>query len=315
VVPTHNRSLALKRALDSIWQQTLESYEVIVVDDGSKTDVFSQNEAIVNQFDERFSIVNRSIWEPKHGPSYSRNTGFSYANGQYIGFLDDDDFWCDNQHLEIAQKAILETGCDFYLCDQIAKRNDEVVVREWLPHLNNVSKSREKLNNSECYRVNVTDVLKPEGIGFPHVNTVFMNRKRFEQIKGFWDGSPYEEDLDFFLRLLDVSDGIVYRPVVVAITSLREKKSEDGASSIDDELKMLYRILVCNHARLSVSGEVQKYAKLLQAGVFKTIAKNRYKTTDYKTAADYAFQAAALELSIKWVVISIYLKVRNVFLQ
>jgi len=286
---------------------------VIVVDDGSRGEVFSENESIVNQFDERFSIVSRSIWEPNHGPSNSRNMGFSYANGQYIGFLDDDDFFCDNRHLEIAQKAILETSCDFYLCDQIAKRNDEIVIHEWLPYLNRVSKSFEKLNNSDCYRVSAADVLQPEGVGFPHVNTAFMSRKRFEQIKGFWGGSPYEEDLDFFLRLLNVSDGIVYRPAVVAVVSLREKQSEDGASSIGEELKMLYRVLVCNHARLSVGGDVQKYAKLLQAGVLKTFTKSRYMAKDYRGAADFAFQAIALDFSIKWAAISIYLKVRGIF--
>lgn len=313
VVPTRNRPLVLKRALDSIVGQSHASYEVIVVDDGSDAENSVKNEMIIEQFGDRFSLIKRSIWEPNHGPNNARNEGFKHATGQYIGFLDDDDYWCDSGHLDIARSAVLESGCDLYLCDQIAKRNDDVIVSEWLPFLNRVAKSRPKLDNSECYLVSLSDCLQPEGIGFPHVNTTFVRRELFEQVNGFWDGSPYEGDLNFFLRLLDATEIIVYRPKIIAVNVLREKQSVDGVSSIAEEEKMLYRILVCEHVRLSVGREVGSYTKLLQSGVFKSIAKKRHRVKDYGVAADFAIQALSLNFSIKWAAISIYLRLRALF--
>jgi len=313
IVPTRNRPALLQRALESVVGQSYTDYEVIIVDDGSDAESLAENKIIAKTFGHRFSLIERSIWEPRHGPNDSRNDGFRHTKGQYIGFLDDDDYWCDRQHLEVSKNAVLESKCDLYLCDQIAKRNDDVIVSEWLPFLNRVVTSRQKLASVDCYFISMSDCLQPEGIGFPHVNTSFVRRELFERVNGFWNGSPYEGDLNFFLRLLDVTATIVYHPKVVAVNVLREKESVDGVSSIAEEAKMLYRVLVCEHVRLSVGDEVGKYAKLLQSGVFKSIAKKRHRLKDYNVAADFAMQALSLNFSIKWVAISIYLKSRGFF--
>jgi glycosyltransferase involved in cell wall biosynthesis len=87
VIPTHNRSGQLKRAIDSALAQTHRNLEIIVVDDAS-TD---NTQDVVAAFrDLRIRYVRR---DENRGASVTRNIGIQAAMGTYIAFLDDDDEW------------------------------------------------------------------------------------------------------------------------------------------------------------------------------------------------------------------------------
>lgn len=90
VICTHNRAAYLKKAIQSLVNQTLpkEQYEVIVVDNCSTDDT----KAIVEGF-EPFGNL-RYIYEPTLGLSQARNTGWQNARGEHIAFLDDDAIAC-----------------------------------------------------------------------------------------------------------------------------------------------------------------------------------------------------------------------------
>lgn len=90
IVCTHNRSGYLKKAVQSLNDQTLpkEQYEVIVVDNASTDDT----EAVVESF--RHVPNLRYIYEPILGLSQARNTGWQNAKGKYIAYLDDDAIAC-----------------------------------------------------------------------------------------------------------------------------------------------------------------------------------------------------------------------------
>lgn len=98
IVPTYNRAQYLPRALNSVLAQTYRDYEVIVVDDGS-TDETPQ---AMKPFEGRVTYVRQ-----KNGGSASaRNRGIEEAKGEYIAFLDSDDYWVADK-LE-AQVRILD---------------------------------------------------------------------------------------------------------------------------------------------------------------------------------------------------------------
>jgi glycosyltransferase involved in cell wall biosynthesis len=86
IISTYNRLKFLKLSLDSVLNQTFTDFEVIVIDDGSKGD---ENEKWCSKFNKvRYYKI------PHSGtPSKTRNVGIDKANGNYIGFLDDDDLW------------------------------------------------------------------------------------------------------------------------------------------------------------------------------------------------------------------------------
>lgn len=85
VIPTYNRAADVGRALDSVLSQTYPATEVIVVDDGS-TD---NTEEVVARFGSRVTYIR----QPNSGVSAARNRGFRVATGEWIAFLDSDDWW------------------------------------------------------------------------------------------------------------------------------------------------------------------------------------------------------------------------------
>ena len=106
IIPTYNRAAYLELTLRSVVGQSLESIEVIVVDDGSPNEDTAK---ICEQFNKvsYFKINNSG------GPATPRNYGIKKARGEYIAFVDDDDIWLPGK-LE-AQVAVLEKNPDYGL--------------------------------------------------------------------------------------------------------------------------------------------------------------------------------------------------------
>ena len=100
VISTYNRAEFLTRALRSLVAQTYANFEVIVCDDGS-TD---QTKEVVESFKNKLNI--KYIWEENYGgPARPKNNGIKAASGEWICFLDDDDWWYPNK-LEIVSKYL-----------------------------------------------------------------------------------------------------------------------------------------------------------------------------------------------------------------
>ncbi len=95
VIPSCDRPERLRKTLESVFEQTFEPYEIIVVDNGIKAlgqDFFKDNNKIK---------YSRAL--PRFGVSQARNMGICLASGDYIAFLDDDDIWDKNYLHEIAR--------------------------------------------------------------------------------------------------------------------------------------------------------------------------------------------------------------------
>lgn len=88
VIPTYNRRQLLEQSIESVARQTLDDYEIIVVDDGSDDDT--------RRFLATISDRVRVVHQQNLGPGAARNAGAALATGQYIAFLDSDDLWYRN---------------------------------------------------------------------------------------------------------------------------------------------------------------------------------------------------------------------------
>ena len=104
VIPTHNRSDLISRAIKSVQTQTYTDTEIIVVSDGSTDDTKTVVEEL-GKTDERIRFLE---YHPARGGNVARNTGIEAASGEYIAFLDDDDEWYSNK-LE-AQMHVMESS-------------------------------------------------------------------------------------------------------------------------------------------------------------------------------------------------------------
>lgn len=87
IVPAFNREKTIRRCIDSILTQTHRDLELILVDDGSK----DETGAICDRYAEKDSRV-KVFHHINHGVSYSRNYGLDHATGEYVIFVDSDDY-------------------------------------------------------------------------------------------------------------------------------------------------------------------------------------------------------------------------------
>jgi glycosyltransferase involved in cell wall biosynthesis len=86
IIPTYNRAYILSQAIESVLAQTMEDFDLIIVDDGS-TDGTTE---IVRGFsDSRIRYINQG----NAGPGMARNRGVAEATSRYVSFLDSDDLW------------------------------------------------------------------------------------------------------------------------------------------------------------------------------------------------------------------------------
>jgi glycosyltransferase involved in cell wall biosynthesis len=101
VLPTYNRSRFLPQAFASITGQSLQRWELIVVDDGSTDDTHEQVERLASQTVQPV----RYVYQENQGPAAARNAGIERSSGDYIAFFDSDDQWLPN-HLDDCVAAL-----------------------------------------------------------------------------------------------------------------------------------------------------------------------------------------------------------------
>ena len=87
IIPIYNTSKYLKECLDSVVNQDYKNVEIICVDDGSTDDSANIVESYLKK-DERFKLIKTE----HKGVAYARNLGLANAKGEYITFIDSDDF-------------------------------------------------------------------------------------------------------------------------------------------------------------------------------------------------------------------------------
>lgn len=111
IIPVYNREMYLQKCLDTLINQTLKDIEIICVNDGSTDNSLE----ILNDYasnDERIKVYSQK----NQGPSVARNFGISKATGEYITFVDSDDF-VDIKMCEHFYQKALETGADIVVSD------------------------------------------------------------------------------------------------------------------------------------------------------------------------------------------------------
>lgn len=116
IVPVYNVEQYLKRCLDSIIHQSYYDIEVIVVDDGSTDNSLS----ITRQYtDQRIKVIEKT----NGGLSSARNEGIRHASGDYITFIDSDD-WIDNSMLEKMVFQASQYNADIVCVDELSTDGD-----------------------------------------------------------------------------------------------------------------------------------------------------------------------------------------------
>jgi glycosyltransferase involved in cell wall biosynthesis len=215
VVPAYNRGYCILRTLDSVFSQTHQDLEVILVDDGS-TDGTSELVARHYAHEPRLQVVRQM----NQGVSAARNAGLRACHGSYIALLDSDDVWLPWKiEAQLACLAALPTAGMIWT-DMDAVRSDGEVVAQgflttmygayrWFTREELFESSRplsavdpdlaNRLGNPRLYFGNIFSEMVLGNL--VHTSTVLLRRDRLERVRGFDETLRVSgEDYDFHLR-------------------------------------------------------------------------------------------------------------------
>jgi glycosyltransferase involved in cell wall biosynthesis len=118
IMLTYNRESLVSRAIESVLAQTFTDFEFIIVDNGS-TD---KSGAIADEYaacDNRVKVIHRERGNIGSG----RNAGLDVAQGNYVAFIDDDD-WCEPGFLEFLHNLAVENAADVSICGSRREKSD-----------------------------------------------------------------------------------------------------------------------------------------------------------------------------------------------
>ena len=125
IVPIYNLEKYISRCFDSLINQTLEEIEIVAVDNASPDNSISLIEEYRDKYPDKVTII-RSIENLRQGGAW--NLGLDAAKGQYIGFVDNDD-WIDTTMYEKLYNEAVRTNSDIADCDNYEASDINKIIR------------------------------------------------------------------------------------------------------------------------------------------------------------------------------------------
>lgn len=122
IIPVYNAEKHLEKSINSVLNQTLDNIEVILVNDGSTDESLSICRKFEKQ-DNRVCVIDKV----NGGVSSARNEGIKVASGEFIGFIDPDDWIDQEMYLSMYEKA-KRNDVDVVLCNYINHRGDDITL-------------------------------------------------------------------------------------------------------------------------------------------------------------------------------------------
>lgn len=183
IIPLYNKAPYVKKALESVLRQSCRDFELIVVDDGSKDDSYDIAKAVLEASGHK---KYRLIRQGNAGVSTARNKGVAASHGDYLCFLDADDWWAP-AFLERVGSLIGEFpdagiyGANYYY---VKNGRQRICVRA-----------------AATGYINYCRVYAQEQIMPLCTDAVCLPRPVFDEMGGFKPGLKLGEDFDLWIRI------------------------------------------------------------------------------------------------------------------
>ncbi len=190
IIPVYNVERYLARCLDSVIQNTYQNLEIICVNDGSR----DNSAEILQQYaqkDPRIIVITKE----NGGLSSARNAGLKQMTGEFVTFVDSDDF-VHPQYFEMFMQVHMKTGADLVISDFLRVTDAELPIA-W----NNLSFDQSKITAIDC-----RTCFKNEKFRAYCWNKMFK-REYLEGIQ-FQEDCTYCEDVVFIAELWERNPGL-----------------------------------------------------------------------------------------------------------
>lgn len=194
IIPVYNAEEFIEKCLDSIKNQTYKNIEVIIINDGS-TD---NSENICREYcknNENFRLISKK----NGGVSSARNIGLSEAKGDYIGFVDPDD-WIEKDMFENLYKLIKDYNADISICGYIKESKNGIL---------NKQNKKQIIELTEIEALN--EIIREDGFKGFLWNKLFSREliKSYKDIF-FYENIHFSEDLLFCCEYILKSKKVIY---------------------------------------------------------------------------------------------------------
>ena len=184
IVPVYNTAKYLNKCINSLLNQTLKEIEIILINDGSTDNC----ESIIKKYkDKRIKYISKK----NEGIGKTRNLGIEIASGEYLAFIDSDDY-IESKFCEVMYNKAIKDKCDIVICDYFEDINNELKEIKFASFKDtNLMENPEIINYinlGPCNKIYKKELIKDNNILFK---------------KGVWF-----EDVEFTYRLLPYINSI-----------------------------------------------------------------------------------------------------------
>lgn len=273
IVPIYNASRFLPKCLESICNQSYRNLELILVDDGSKDNSLE----ICKTFSDKYTFI-KVISQVNKGVSTARNVGIQASTGDFITFVDSDD-WLEIDAIEKVMQFI-------------QKYQGDVVVYGWRRVFEADEAVEECIDNFEIIEDNqlvIKRILKNYaelGGGYPW--NKLWRRNTFEKMEMFETGLTYFEDLEWVVRMMSNIQKMVVCPLplynysirTLSITNAQENKEKNELGYHQSIEKILITLLQMEEIE---DWFKYKYYPEIVNGIVHARQKQWYRLEDYLT--------------------------------
>lgn len=234
IIPTYNRAKTLDRALNSIANQIFHDFEVIVSDDGS-TD---ETKTVVDKYLENIDI--KYVWgENWGGPARPRNKGLKIAKGEWVCFLDSDDWWYPNKLEQVFKNMhkgdVIYHDLDVYMAQGKKSFYRDKGRRMKHPVINDLMTRNNRIYNS----------------------SFSVKKELLDKTGGVCEDKSLvaAEDFDLWIRISKLTDSFLYIPMKLGAYWLGDDNISEVSEKQISIIKAVYKKNIP-----SLSANVQKEA-------------------------------------------------------
>ena len=276
IIPTFKREKSLIRALDSLKKQTYKNFEVILVNDCVEMEWIDKVSAIADAYQNEINLIlihNQGT----HGSSAARDIGINKAKGDYITFLDDDDYYLP-QKIESQFISLIKNNADFSITD--------------LEQYDENGKFVEKRDRSYIVSIKNEDLLKYHYLyHMTCTNTLMFKTEYLKKIGGFNCADVGDE---FYLMEKAILNGGVFcydkNCYVHTVIHKKEFGVSSGISKIKGEKKLFL------HKKEKFDQFSKKEIRQIQVRYKMVIAYAYYRMKKYFSFSGYMIQAIVTSL-------------------
>lgn len=127
IVPVYNTETSIRRCVDSIYRQHIDDMEIILIDDQSTDESWSVIKELAESHSE---IICKQILHG--GAGAARNAGLELATGDYVLFMDADDFWVDDTLLQKLQEMIRHNHTDVFMFQMVKVTEEGTTLKRYI---------------------------------------------------------------------------------------------------------------------------------------------------------------------------------------